>query len=118
MSYTSGQQLLLPASTAKQRGQKTVTVAVNSRDRSLSSYPYSNDFRWTLKRPLKDIVSIELLSGCVPAALYNINTGWNQFTFGEGTNKRTITLTPGQYTATSLATQLSTQLNLKVADRC
>ena len=111
MSYTSGQQLLLPASTAKQRGQKTVTVAVNSRDRSLSSYPYSNDFRWTLKRPLKDIVSIELLSGCVPAALYNINTGWNQFTFGEDTNKRTITLTPGQYTAESLASELSTQLD-------
>ena len=111
MSHTSGQQLLLPATTVKQRGQKTITIAVNSRDRSLSSYPYSNDFRWTLKRPLKDIVSIELLSGCVPAALYNINTGWNKFTFGENNTRETIVLTPGQYTANSLATELSTQLN-------
>ena len=112
MSYTTGQQVLLPVSTAKQRGQKTVTVAMNSRDRSLAQNPYSNNFRWTLKRPLKDVVSIELLSGCIPASLYNVNTGWNQFTFGENYVKRTITLSPGQYTIQQLATQLQTLLNI------
>jgi len=111
MSYTTGQQVLLPVSTAKQRGQKTITIAMNSRDRSLALNPYSNNFRWTLKRPLKDVLSIELLSGCIPAGLYNVNIGWNQFTFGENLGKRTITLTPGQYTIQALITELQTQLN-------
>lgn len=112
MSYTTGQQLLLPTKTAKQRGQTTVTIAVNSRDRNLALQPYSNDFKWTLQRPLKDILSIELISGCIPAALYNINNGWNKFTFGEDTVKRVITLTPGQYTVEQIATELQTQLNI------
>ena len=111
MSYTTGQQVLLPASTAKQRGQKTVTVAVNSRDRNLAQNPYSNNFRWTLKRPLKDVLSIELLSGCIPAGLYNVNIGWNMFTFGENNTKRVITIPPGQYTVQQLVTQLQTLLN-------
>ena len=110
MSYTTGQTVLLPEATAKKRGQRTVTVAINSRDRNLAINPYSNDFRWNLRRPLKDIVSIELLSGCVPADLYNVNTGWNQFTFGEGAIRRVLTLTPGQYTANGLATELQVQL--------
>jgi hypothetical protein len=110
MSYTTGQTVLLPEATAKRRGQRTVTVAINSRDRNLSVNPYSNDFRWNLRRPLKDIVSIELLSGCLPADLYNVNTGWNQFTFGEGAIRRVLTLTPGQYTINGLATELQVQL--------
>jgi hypothetical protein len=110
MSYTTGQTILLPEATAKRRGQRTVTVAINSRDRNLAINPYSNDFRWNLRRPLKDIVSIELLSGCLPADLYNVNTGWNQFTFGEGIIRRVLTLTPGQYTADALASELQIQL--------
>ena len=112
MSYTTGQQVLLPVSTVKQRGQTTTTIAMNSRDRSLAQNPYSNNFRWTLKRPLKDVLSIELLSGCIPATLYNVNTGWNQFTFGENLLKRTITIPPGQYTIQELATRLQTLLNI------
>jgi hypothetical protein len=57
-------------------------------------------------------VSIELVNGSIPADFYNINTGWNQFTFGEGTaTKNTLTLTPGQYTPQDLCTELQTQLN-------
>ena len=112
MSYTTGQQLLLPESTVKKRGQKTITVAVNSRDRNLAEDIHSNNFRWTFKRPLKDVVSLELMSGCVPATLYNVNTGWNKFTFGENGTKKTITLTPGQYTINNLALELEQELNI------
>jgi hypothetical protein len=111
MSYTTGQTVLLPESTSKKRGHRTVILAVSSRDRSLASYPYSNDFRWVLPRPLKDITSIELLSGCVPVSLYNVSEHWNKFTFGEYLTKRTITLTPGQYTIDQLVSELQTELN-------
>ena len=72
----------------------------------------SNSFRWKFPTPLKDIQSIELLNGCIPADLYNVNTGWNQFTFGEaGGSIWIVTLRPGRYTETELATELQTQLN-------
>jgi hypothetical protein len=71
----------------------------------------TNPFRWTFRRPLKDVVSIELVNGCVPTDLYNINTGWNIFAFKEGPNDYTVTLTPGQYTATELCTELQRALN-------
>ena len=111
-AITSGQQILLPDSTKAKRKQRTVTVAVNSRDRNIGQDYNPNSFRWSFRRPLKDVLSIELVNGSVPAALYNINTGWNKFTFGETGNRTwTVTLTPGQYTATQMCAELQTQLN-------
>ena len=110
-AITSGQQLLLPESSKSKRKQRAVTVAVNSRDRNTGQDYYPNSFRWSFRRPLKDVLSIELVNGSVPAALYNINTGWNQFTFGEAGRKYTVTLTPGQYTAAQMCDELQTQLN-------
>ena len=89
-----------------------MTVAVNSKDRNMTADADSNSFRWKFPTPLKDIQSIELLNGCIPADLYNVNTGWNQFTFGEaGGSIWIVTLRPGRYTETELATELQTQLN-------
>lgn len=110
-AITSGQQILLPEVSKGKRKQRTITVAVNSIDRNISVDPNTNQFRWTFRRPLKDILSIELVNGFVPADIYNINTGWNIFTFGETTTLWTVTLTPGQYTPAQLCSELQTQLN-------
>jgi hypothetical protein len=111
-AITSGQQVLLPEATKAKRKQRTITVAVNSRDRNIGQDYLPNSFRWSFRRPLKDVLSIELVNGSIPAALYNINTGWNRFTFGEEGNQTwTVTLTPGQYTPTQLCAELQTQLN-------
>jgi len=110
-AITSGQGVLLPDSTRRSRKQRTVTVAVNSRDRNMMADYATNPFRWTFRRPLKDVVSVELVNGCVPADLYNINTGWNIFIFKESATDYTVTLTPGQYTATELCTELQRALN-------
>ena len=93
MSATSGQQLLLPDSSQKKRKERRVTVAVNSRDRNLTTHYYSNNFRWAFRRPLKDILSIELVTGCLPADLYTINTDWNKFSFGEESQTWQVALT-------------------------
>lgn len=113
-AITSGQGVLLPDSTRKNRKQRTVTVAVNSRDRNLTADYLSNQFRWTFRRPLKDVVSVELVNGCIPADLYNINVGWNIFSFKEGPTDFIVTLTPGQYSATELCTELQRALNALV----
>jgi hypothetical protein len=110
-AITSGQGVLLPDSTRKNRKQRTVTIAVNSRDRNLMADYKTNPFRWTFRRPLKDVVSIELVNGCVPTSLYNLNTGWNIFFFYEHSTQYTVTLTPGQYTATELCSELQRALN-------
>ena len=109
-AVTSGQGVLIPA---KQRKERRITIAVNSRDRNLRANYDSNDFRWSFRRPLKDVTAIELVNGSVPADLYNVQPAWGSFTFGEDTGTRTwnATLTPGQYNATELCAQLQTQLN-------
>jgi hypothetical protein len=109
---TSGQGVLLPEATRSKRKQRVITVAVNSRDRNVGADYTSSSFRWAFQRPLKDVLSIELVNGSVPADLYTIATGWNTFTFCENTlTSVLVTLTPGYYTPTDLAAQLQTQLN-------
>jgi len=51
------------------------------------------------------------MNGCVPGFFFNINVGWNTFTFVEGSIANTITLTPGLYTETTLLAELQIQLN-------
>ena len=108
-AVTSGQGVLIPA---KQRKERRVTIAVNSRDRNIGANYDSNEFRWTFRRPLKDVTAIELVSGTVPADLDNVQDAWGSFSFGEGSKGWNVTLTPGQYTATELCAELQRVLNL------
>lgn len=117
IAVTSGQQLLLPDATRKIRKERRITVAVNSRDRNLGANYLPNEFRWTFRRPLKDVTSVELVNAVVPADLYNVTADWGGFTFAEldagGTTVGSwnVQLTPGQYTAAQLGAQLASQLN-------
>jgi hypothetical protein len=112
IATTSGQGILLPESSRKNRRERKITVEVNSQDRSRTQSFNSNNFRWDFRRPLKDVVAIELVSGSIPADLYNVTPAWNKFVFGEtGQANVIVTLTPGQYTATEVATELQTRLN-------
>ena len=106
----SGQNILLP-STGKGRIRRTVLLEVNSRDRNTRSYPTSTDFRWKLFRPLKDVLSIQIVGGTVPTRFFNIDSGWNKFTFLENTTQYTITLTPGCYTTAQMVTELAARFN-------
>jgi hypothetical protein len=110
MSVTSGQQILLPERDRK-KVQRQTTVVVNSRDRQIINYPDTHTFRFLLRRPLKEILSIELVNGSIPGLIYTINIGWNKFTFKEGGIKYDLALTPGLYDASSLATELEIALN-------
>ena len=106
----SGQNILLP-STGKGRIRRTVLLEVNSRDRNIRSYPTATDFRWKLFRPLKDVLSIQIVGGTVPTRFFNIDSGWNKFTFKEASTRYTVTLTPGVYTNAQLVTEVQNKLN-------
>ena len=106
----SGQNILLP-SIAKARIRRTVLLEVNSRDRNIRSYPTATEFRWKLFRPLKDVLSIQIVGGTVPTRFFNIDSGWNKFTFLENTTQYTIILTPGCYTTAQMVTELAARFN-------
>ena len=107
----SGQDILLPATSAG-RKKRIDLIEINSRDRNQLSYPTSSQFRWRLMRPIKDIISIQVVGGSIPTTFFSIDTGYNQFTFIEDGITFTVTLTPGVYSAASdLATELQTRLN-------
>lgn len=108
MSATSsGQHLLLPHRPVSSRKPISILLEVSSRDRNYNSLEFSNPFRFTFPRPLKDVQSVELLSGTIPANPFNIVHGRNSFTFRENSTSWTITLIPGFYTSSSLITKLN-----------
>jgi len=108
---SSGQHVLMKDQAKIKKALRRTTIVVNSRDRNTIRYPDSNVFKFNLKRPLTNVYSIELMDGCVPGFFFNINLGWNTFSFVEGSKPYTITLTPGLYTDTTLLAELQTQLN-------
>jgi len=108
---SSGQQVTIAYPKRNERREVIILLEMNSRDRNIVQYPNPSEFRFRLFRPLKDIVKIQVAGGTVPAPLYNVNTGWNQFTFQEGSRKWNVTIPPGRYTNDTLSTTLASSLN-------
>ena len=108
---SSGQQVTLPYKKPGSRKELTMLLEINSRDRNILSYPNPSQFRIRLYRPLKDIVKIQIAGGTIPGCLYNINVGWNVFTFQEGTANWNVTIPPGKYAYDTLCSTLAGLLN-------
>lgn len=108
---SSGQDILLPAQKIKDRKKRSLLVEVNSRDRNTLSYPNPSEFRWRFQRPLKDIYSLQIVGGTIPTRVFNVDVGWNQFTFQEGTVKFTVTIAPGRYTMSLFSNEINARLN-------
>ena len=112
METSSGQHILIKDQTKIKKAFRHTTVVINSRERNYLNYPNSNDFRYTLRRPLTNVLSIELINCSIPSYLYTIQKEWGSFSFQEiGSPVVSITLTPGFYTETELCSELQTQLN-------
>lgn len=109
---SSGQHVLMKDTSKIKKATRYTTIVVNSRDRNHLNYPNPNHFRYTLRRPLTNVMTIELMNGSIPGLLYNINSPWNSFSFQEGAVISTVTLTPGSYTEPELCSELQTQLNM------
>jgi hypothetical protein len=85
-------------------------LSINSIDRTASSVS-SNDFQIKIPHDLPDVKTVELVSCIMPNSVYKIRTGVNdKLDFNDGANK-TITVTPGAYSITSLCSNLLTQFN-------
>lgn len=107
---SSGQDILLPSvgnsRNPSSRNQQSILVEVNSRDRNYTQFPSANPFYCRFARPLKDVRSVELINGTIPATPYQIHQANNRFVFTENGEKHTLTLIPGFYTTTSFLLHL------------
>jgi hypothetical protein len=108
---SSGQQVTIAYPKRNERRETTVLLEINSRDRNVIQFPNASEFRFRLYRPLKDIVKIQIAGGTIPGCLYNINQGWNQFTFLEGARRLNVTIPPGRYTYETICSTLASLLN-------
>jgi hypothetical protein len=110
-TQTSGQALLLKERPLASRKTKTLMLELNSRDRNYLNLIKSNPFQYTLQTPIRDIRSIELVGGTIPAKPSNINKTNNRFTFVESGVSRIITIPTGYYTQEALVGELSILLS-------
>ena len=110
-TQSSGQQVTIAYPKRSERKEIVTLIEINSRDRNIVQYPQSSEFRFRLYRPFKDVVKIQIAGGTIPGCLYNLNTGWNQFTFQEGAQKWNVTIPPGRYTYETIVTTLAGILN-------
>lgn len=85
----------------------TECLLVRSLDRSISSTS-SSDFRVDFKSSLGGRYLLSYLR--LPVTVYNVNTNNQQIPFQESGVPKFAELTPGQYTASTLATEIGTQM--------
>ena len=111
ITQTSGQALLLKERPLANRKQKTILLELNSRDRNYMNLVKSNPFQYILASPIKDIRSIELIGGTIPARPTNINSNNNKFTFVESGVSRLITFPPGYYSEELLLQEMAQLLS-------
>lgn len=112
MSATSsGQHVLMPNRPPSTRKEYSVMVEASSRDRNYLNQVKSNPLRFQLQRPLKDVRSIELISGTVPANPCQLTHQNNKFDFKEGSSIFHITITPGYYILPGLLTEIQDKIN-------
>jgi hypothetical protein len=110
-TQTSGQALLQKERPLSSRKQKSILLELNSRDRNYTIQVKSNPVHYTLASPMKDIRSVELIGGTIPAKPTNINSANNTFSISESGVSRTVTIPTGYYSDDAFLQQLSVLLS-------
>ena len=96
------------------RKNELIDLVINSRNRDDYSTTNSNNFTITLDTPIPGQITRYGLKTCViPKTGYNII---GSFQITDSVSTKTVTLTSGNYTATSLITELETKLNDLLVD--
>lgn len=89
--------------------ERSHLLVLNSVDKVAGT---SGNFHLHLPRSYQDVIAVELLTISMPMTFYNIRTGFNnQIVFNDGTSDYTVTIDPGNYTASSLVKEIQTVLN-------
>lgn len=109
---TYDQHIMKPPELNVTYGRIPDRLVIDSRDRNCNKYPNSNNYVYPLNKEYKNVVSIELVAGCVPYTGYIINKNNNKLFFQESFGHTLVAeVTPGNYNTTDLTTALQNALN-------
>jgi hypothetical protein len=87
-------------------------VVVDSKDRDMKLFPNPNSYEITLYDDIEDVLNVQLLNISVPLSSYLINNTFNTFQLTIGDTTSNITLDKGDYSATELAAEITSKMNI------
>lgn len=87
------------------------TIIIDSSQRTTSVYPSNNKWIYNLKTVYQNVKEIKLIGAIIANSQYVINSNNNILTVNYSGTDYTFTIPVGNYTPSSLATQLQTTLN-------
>lgn len=109
---TYPQHIIQPPELNITTGRIPKRYVVDSCQRDCSKYPRTNEFVIDLEHDLRDVISIELIKGCLPYTGYIINENNNKLFFQETLGMTLVAEIPvGDYTPNELATALESAMN-------
>lgn len=95
---------------------KNTRMVIDSKDRDQVLFPEPNKYEMAFDDDINDVVSVQLLSLYANiSASYLINKYFNTLKFTVAATNYNCTLSIGDYTETSLATQIESKLNALIA---
>lgn len=108
---TYDQHILKPPELNITNGRIPQRLLIDSSDRNCKKYPKPNNYVYQLNKEYKDIISIELVQGCIPYTGYIINENNDKLFLQENIGETvSISIPIGNYNANSLRTALQTSL--------
>lgn len=94
-----------------ENNKKYTRIVIDSKDRNQLQYQNPNEYTIVFDDDINDVVSAQLISADVPFATYLINDNFKNIYITISGTTTEISLTPGDYTATSLASHIQDKLN-------
>lgn len=94
-----------------ENNKKYTRIVIDSKDRQQSNYPNPNEYTIVFDDDINDVVSAQLISADVPFTSYLINDNFKSLHVTLDGATTEITLTVGDYTASSLASHIEAKLN-------
>jgi hypothetical protein len=94
-----------------ENNKKYTRIVIDSKDRNQAQYQNPNNYTIVFDDDINDVVSAQLISADVPFTTYLINDYFQTLYVSISGTTAPITLTTGDYTATTLASHIQDKLN-------
>ena len=109
---TYDQHIFKPPERNVTQGRIAVVLAIDSRDRDLEQFPSPSEYIYHMEHTIRNVISIELVKGCIPHSDFNITESCNKIFFEESWGLTlAICIEPGIYTIEELVKELEQKFN-------
>ena len=103
--------IIPPPEGSNEPSVKYTRIIIDSKDRNMDLFPEANSYEIRFDDEVEDVLSAQLVSADIPLPMYIVNKYFKTFTIKIGQTSYTITLDEGDYDATTLASNITTNIN-------